>query len=143
MFDVKIDLSALEHLGVDMIDDTTRLYMYQRLKAYFAPYVPKESGALEQSTNITPDYLEYWQPYGHYQWAGEVYGPNIPIKDPETGIVIGWFSPPQKYPTGRSLTYSTEVNANATDHWDDTAMLEHGKDIAAEIAAFIAKRFNE
>lgn len=137
------DLGRIAAKIGSLFGDPTRLYIHQRLAAYLDPYIPKETGTLAQTNRATPKYLEYSQPYAHYQYTGIVYGPNIPIKD-EAGNVVGWFSIPgkKKHPTGRFLTYSHEVNQNAGPLWDVRAMAEHSKDFAGDIQRYIAARFN-
>ena len=65
-------------------------------------------------------------PYAHYQYMGIVYGPNIPILDPETGVLMGYFSPPgrPKHPTGEALTYDTSQNPMAGPYWFERAYEE-------------------
>lgn len=45
------------------------------------PYVPMQSGNLKNHRIIANDgsTITYPGPYAHYHWAGEIYGPNIPI----------------------------------------------------------------
>lgn len=87
-----------------------------------AKYCPFDTGTLSQSVRgIGTGLIEYYAPYAHYMYYGEVYGPNIPIKD--HGEVVGFFSPPgqTKYPTGEKLQYSTEKNAMAGPFWFERA----------------------
>lgn len=142
---VKIDKSCVARIGAtleQLFDPNTRQYMHHRLGAYFEPYVPKESGALAQTTVATSDYLEYTQKeYAHYQYEGIVYGPNCPIR--ENGIIIGWYSPvAHKHPTDRFLSHSNSLNPRATAHWDVVAMAEHSTDFADDVARYVANRFN-
>lgn len=92
------------------------------------PYVPFRQGALRSSVRypqgIDGGEIEYNTPYAHYLYTGEVYGPNIPIKDAQ-GNIIGWRSPPKKSPTGRRLQYHTK---GTSDHWFDRAKQEHLND---------------
>ena len=71
------------------------------------------------STEIGSGLVIWNTPYARYQYYGEVYGPNIPDIDPETGVIMGWWSPPgrPKHPTGRKLTYDTAQNAKAGSFW--------------------------
>ena len=73
------------------------------------PYVPADSLMLAQNVRVSADEekgsVTYQSPYAHYQYEGEVYGPNYPVMD--GGEVTGWYSPPFKTPTGRKLQYST------------------------------------
>ena len=92
------------------------------------PYIPFEQGGLRNSVRY-PDgvyggEIEYDSPYAHYQYMGEIYGPNIPEKD-ASGNIIGWWSPPVKEPTGRPITYHT---AGTGSQWFETAKAAHGKE---------------
>lgn len=69
-------------------------------------YVPSSTGdedaGLRGSVKVTPDSIIWGDnlAYAHYQYEGEVYGPNTP------GAVNGapaWKSEPEKYPMGREL----------------------------------------
>lgn len=74
------------------------------------PLVPLLNGQLRRSANfpegVYGGVLEYNTPYAHYLYQGQVYGPNIPIKDSD-GNITGWFSSPgqAKHPTGKKLRY--------------------------------------
>lgn len=98
------------------------------------PYLPFDEGVLAGSANtatkIGSGEVIYDTPYARYQYYGEVYGPNIPIV--ENGVVTGYFSPPEKHPTGKKLQYSKEVNPMAGSHWFDRAMADHKDEILKE-----------
>lgn len=95
------------------------------------PLIPFRQGALRGSVEY-PDGIYggtiQWGgasvgvPYAAYQYRGEIYGPNIPIKD-DNGNVVGWYSPPKKNPTGRKLQYHTP---GTTDHFFEKAKEQHG-----------------
>lgn len=68
--------------------------------------------------------IEYYAPHMHYIYIGEIYGPNIPIKDAE-GNITGWYSPPKKHPTGRKMQYHTP---GTTDHPFEKAKELHKDD---------------
>lgn len=92
------------------------------------PLIPFQQGALRGSV-VYPDgiyggIIEYNTPYAHYLYRGEIYGPNIPIKD-SAGNVTGWYSPPHKHPTGRNITYHTPGTGK---EWFETAKQRHGSD---------------
>ena len=96
------------------------------------PYVPEDSGALRESAHVIYHEKQVqivWgdnlhrnnrkvptNAYARYQYGGEVYGPNIPIR--VNGVIVGWRSPKDrpKYPTGRSLNYKSP---NARSHWTE------------------------
>lgn len=127
-----------QHIGnVDINIDTKRIdrnikeaqkLLNMQIVADCDPLIPFQQGALRNSVNyphgIYGGEIEYNTPYAHYQYEGEVYGPNIPIKDAE-GNITGWYSPPKKNPTGRPLTYHT---AGTGDHWFEKAKEQHKQD---------------
>ncbi|MDO5797515.1 MAG: minor capsid protein [Eubacteriales bacterium] len=100
------------------------------------PLMPFQQGALVDSVSFPKgaDGGEIkWGnrnvPYAHYQYMGEVYGPNIPKKDAQ-GNIIGWFSPKgkAKHPTGRKLQYSTTAHPEAGVEWFEEAKRNHLQD---------------
>lgn len=98
------------------------------------PYVPFDEGALAGSANTTTKIgsgeVVYDTPYARYLYYGEVYGPNIPIV--ENGEIVGYWSPPEKSPTGRQLQYNTDKNLLAGSHWFERAMEDHREEILKE-----------
>ena len=98
------------------------------------PYVPFDEGVLAGSANTATEIgsgeVVYDTPYARYLYYGEVYGPNIPIT--ENGIITGYWSPKEKFPTGEKLEYSTEKNPQAGSHWFERAMEDHKDDILKE-----------
>ena len=71
------------------------------------------------STEIGSGMVIWNTPYAHYQYMGIVYGPNIPEIDPETGVLLGFWSIPgmKKHPTDKRLTYDTAQNPLAGSFW--------------------------
>lgn len=124
-----------QHIGnVDINIDTKRIdrnlkeaqkLLNMQVVADCDPLIPFQQGALRNSVNypqgIYGGEIEYNTPYAHYQYMGEVYGPNIPIRDAE-GNITGYWSPPKKHPTGRQLQYHT---AGTGDHWFSKAKEMH------------------
>lgn len=108
------------------------------------PYLPFDEGVLAGSANTATEIgsgeVIYDTPYARYQYYGEVYGPNIPIV--ENGVVTGYFSPPEKFPTGEKLQYSTEKNPMAGSHWFDRAMADHKDDVLKEAQDAADRRSN-
>ncbi len=98
-------------------------------------FVPEKTGALRASMNPTPEFVSWSTPYAHYQYEGEVYGPNYPIM--REGNIVGWYSRPgvQKYPMGRELGIPGEwkgwhfgyTTLGTHHHWLDEAMKNGGK----------------
>ena len=108
-------------------------------------YVPWETGTLAKSpysvTAIGTGEVVYPGPYAHYLYYGEVYGPNIPIFDDDSGEPTGWFSPPgrEKIPTGRELQYATDVNPLAGSYWFERMKADHLDDIVKEAKAHVGR----
>lgn len=84
-------------------DDRIKTNINLRIKNDINRFVPKKSGHLRRSARVTPDAIVWSTPYAHYQYMGEVYGPNHPIIRNRT--IVGWYSTPgqKKEPTGREL----------------------------------------
>jgi len=92
------------------------------------PYVPASPDrtlefSAQVSTEIGSGMVVWNTPYAHYQYMGEVYGPSIPILEPDTGVLLGFFSPPgrPKHPTGRTLEYDKTQNPKAGSFWFERA----------------------
>lgn len=98
------------------------------------PYLPFDEGVLAGSANtatkIGSGEVVYDTPYARYLYYGEVYGPNFPIT--ENGEIVGYYSPPEKFPTGEKLEYSTEKHPLAGSHWFERAMTDHKDDVLKE-----------
>lgn len=103
---------------------------------YSEMYMPMDSGSLIKrsyaATVIGSGRIVFPGPYAHYLYHGEVYGPNIPIFDDDSGIPTSYWSPKKKYPTGRELNIKIDKNPHATSHWWDVAKANHLKDIFEE-----------
>jgi len=123
-----IDTLAREKVG----GRSNMLFLAQVAKNYMDEYVPKDNGILAQNVRITADddagHILYNSPYAHYQYMGEVYGPNYPITN--GGNLVGFYSPEHKMPTGKKLEYSKFRNPLATDHWDKAMMTARENDLA-------------
>ena len=98
------------------------------------PYVPFAEGNLTGSANTATEVgsgeVIYDTDYARYLYYGEVYGPNIPIV--ENGTITGYWSPKEKYATGRQLQYDTEHHPQAGSHWFDRALADHMDDVLKE-----------
>ena len=101
---------------------------------YMIPYMPFNSGALIKktiiATKIGSGEIVCPGPESHYLYMGEVYGPNIPIR--ENGQTVGFFSPPQKHPTGEKLVFDTSKNPLAGPFWFERMAADHKSDILKE-----------
>lgn len=108
-------------------------------------YVPWDTGVLGKSaygaTQIGSGEIVYPGPYAHYMYYGEVYGPNIPVFEDDSGVPTRYFSPPgqKKHPTGRALEYKTDVNPMAGPFWADRMKADHMDDILREVKSVVGK----
>lgn len=113
------------------------------VRAFCDPYVPKDQGTLKNTARVVSAgndvYVLYNQPYAHYQYVGEVYGPNIPIRDKATGEIIGFYSPPVKHPTGRELTYSGSPMRGRL--WDRRMMADRGDEVGMALAGYVGGKY--
>ena len=105
---------------------------------YCLQYVPWETGTTGKSaygaTQIGSGEVKYPGPHAHYLYYGEVYGPNIPVFEDDSGIPTRFFSPPgkKKHPTGRALQYKTDVNPLAGSFWFERMKADRLQDIIQE-----------
>ena len=133
---------ALESVVAYVIEDEeTRLEIHNLWAKLLNDYVPMDEGFLSQNIEVTPEYIRYPGPYAHYQYIGEVYGPNIPIF--ENGVLVGFFSPPKKHPTGQDIVYNTEKHPKASKEWDKAAMAEKYGVFVSEAQKIIERRCRE
>lgn len=130
---VKIDVDAVKIMKHRGLDEGGRVqqYMAERAKALMDPYVPMQSGALKDPQIIdNGKALLFNRPYAHYQYVGEVYGPNIPLGDGT------FFSPTApKQATGRSLQYRGAPMRGK--EWDKRMMADKGEEFARDVENFI------
>lgn len=145
--DIKDD-TVLVKLRYDIANipnnDAVMIECHNTLAIYMEPYIPMKEGILLGSATVTPQYVRYGgpsAPYAHYMFEGIVYGPNIPIiKD---GVIVGWWSPPTKQPTGKPLEYSTELHPLATHHWHEAMMRDKKDEFKADIKTIIKDNINK
>ena len=138
---IKLDVSdALKKKFSELGNHTTMIAIHNTLAKMCDPYVPFREGPLSQSAVVTDKGVTYIQPYARYQYYGEVYGPNIPIK--EDGMIVGWFSPTgqPKHPTGRKIHYHTDYHPLATSFWDKAMLRDHGEEFNNEVKDIIRWR---
>lgn len=101
-------------------------------------YTPWQTGLLSTSaysaTTIGSGRVIYPGPYAHYMYYGEIYGPNIPVFDDDSGVPTRFYSPPnqKKHPTGRMMEYSQDVNPLAGSFWFERMKADHKEDILRE-----------
>lgn len=143
MFNITVEMNfdkLQEKLNAINVDENAMLEIHNTFAKMINDYVPMDEGVLSQDIEITPEYVRYVQPYAHYQYVGEVYSPNIPIK--EDGEIVGWFSPPgqKKHPTGKDIQYSVEKHPLATKEWDKVAMQTKKDEFEIQVKQILQRR---
>lgn len=103
------------------------------------PYCPHDTGVLENSpytaTKRGSGLIRYNGLQAHYLYFGQVYGPNFPIYEDDSGIPTKWRSRKgiKKHPTGRFLTYKQDQNEHAGPFWVERMWADHSQDIIREV----------
>lgn len=115
-----------------IFDDAAMTYAHTRLHAYCSDYVPMDSGMLDQTVDITPEYVHYKSPYAHFQWEGVVF-----VDERGSTYALPNHS---KHPTNTPLHHSTDHHALATSHWEVAAMAAHKGDLCRDIEAYLRRR---
>lgn len=97
----------------------------------YLPYVPWDQGIMARNVEYEPWKITHTQPYAHYQYEGQVYGPSFPIQEG-----AAFFSPKgkKKRPTGRALKYK---NPRAAAKWDQAAIPTQGNKLTQAIQDYI------
>lgn len=107
---VKVDIPNIPKLSKRIFSDDVRKYANTRLHAYCSPYVPMDTGYLDQTVDITSEYVHYKAPYAHKMWEGD------------------------------GLNFSTDKHPLATAHWDKAMAVAKGQKLADDITAYIKKK---
>ena len=98
------------------------------------PYVPKLNGRLSSGYIVADDgsTLTYPGPYAHYQWVGEVMGPNVFTKN-------GWRSMAKKGEkryTGRMMTHTDPMRG---PNWVERMLADRRDDLVRALKAYIKR----
>lgn len=107
---VKVEIPNIPKLSKRIFSDDAKKYANTRLHAYCSPYVPMDTGYLDQTVDITPDYVHYKAPYAHKNWDGD------------------------------NLNFSKDQHPLATSHWERAMAVAKGQQLADDITAYIKSR---
>lgn len=112
--------------------DKARKYLASRVIARSARYVPKQQGTLRNTARISPGGTQvvYPQPYAHYQYVGEVMGPNVLTKK-------GWRSMAKK--GGKRYTGRKLQHREGGPEWDRQMLSNHQADLEKDVAAYVGR----
>lgn len=115
-----------------IFDDETITYIHTRLHAFMSPFVPMDSGALDQTVDITPDCVHYKSPYAHFQWTGKVFVD-------ERGSTWARRSE-SKHQINKDLQYSKDQHPLASSHWEKAMMTSKGDEFCKDITDYLRKK---
>ena len=115
---VSINDKQLKQRLTNLLDDATMLELHQLLARYCEPYVPFLEGLLSQTVSITPRYVQYHQPYAHYQYYLHDMNEDLAGTTNRTRI---------RHPL-------------ATSFWDKAMMQQRGDDFIKQVEATIKRR---
>lgn len=102
-------------------DKAAQRFLAEDVERKCRPYVPRQSGILEETARVTEDCIIYQGPYAHYQYMGEVRAGRAP-----------------KHLTGQPLTYQGAPMRGK--QWDKRMMADHGKEVEKDLEGYLKGR---
>lgn len=93
-----------------ILGDDVKTYANTRLHAYCSPYVPMDTGYLDQTVDITADYVHYKAPYAHRIWEG------------------------------RGMNFSKDQHPLATSHWEQAMAKAKGDQLAKDVTNYLKRK---
>ena len=116
-----------------IFDDETMTYVHDRLHIFMSPFVPMDSGTLDQTVDIKPDCVHYKSPYARFIWNGKVF-----VDD--RGSTWARRSE-SKHPINKDLDFSKDEHAPlATSHWEKAMMVSKGDEFCKDITDYLRKK---
>lgn len=140
---IEVNLAWNKAFGKEQTDrfSTVQKFVDSECIRLMVKYTPARNNILYKSatlgTKIGSGHIYYNSPYARYLYYGEIYGPNFPIY--EQGQLVGFYSPPQKHPTGRKMQYDKARHPQAQKLWFEVMKTNHKEQILKGAAA-IANR---
>lgn len=111
---VNVDVSGISDHFTELCQDSQlKLSVNNLLAKRCDPYVPMLTGMLAHTVEVTPEYIEYVQPYAHYQYHG-----------------IGF-------------NHTLDHHPLASAMWDEAMMRDHREEFEEEVRQRLARRYNE
>lgn len=111
---VTVDVDGIADRFNDLCKDPTLMLSIHNLLAKKCdPYVPFLHGPLSRTVEITPEYIEYVQPYAHYQYHGE------------------------------HFNFTKDKHPLATAFWDEAMLKDHRDEFEEEIRQRFVRRYKE
>lgn len=107
---IKLTIKNPSATAKRILSDDVKVYANTRLHALCSPYVPMDTGMLDQTVDITKDYVHYKVPYAHKNWDGD------------------------------GINFSVDKHPLATSHWERAMATAKGQQLADEIQAYIERK---
>lgn len=107
---INVDIPNISGVSRRLFTPEVMKYANTRLHAYCSPYVPMDTGMLDQTVDITPEYVHYKVPYAH------------------------------KVHDGDGMNFSKDKHPLATAHWERSMAVAKGQQLADDITAYIKKK---
>lgn len=93
-----------------ILGNSVKTYANTRLHFYCSPYVPMDTGYLDQTVDITPEYVHYKAPYAHKAHEGD------------------------------NMNFSKDKHPLATARWERSMAVAKGQQLADDITAYTKKK---
>ena len=132
---VTVDINAAKIMKEKGISgNQLRQHLASEVKRFCDPYVPMQNGVLKNTAVIANDgsSLTYVQPYAHYQYYGQVMGPNY------TNGERFWSGKAPKQYTGEQLTYTGGPMRGP--RWVERMLIDKKDDLAKSVEEYINKQ---
>lgn len=111
---VNIDQNGIaDHFASLCNDPILKLNMHRVLAKKCDPYVPYLHGPLSKTVQVTPEYIEYVQPYAHYQYHGV------------------------------NFNHTLDTHPLASAEWDEAMLRDHREEFESELRALFVRRYKE
>lgn len=111
---VNVDVTGIADKFTELCQDRQlKLSLHNTLAKKCDPYVPRLTGMLSKTVEITPEYIEYVQPYAHYQYHG-----------------VGF-------------NHTLDYHPLATALWDEAMMRDKREEFEEEVRQKMVRRYKE
>ena len=111
--DVEVTGELIDKLEQLTKDPVLGLEMHNILRIKCDPYVPYLNGPLSMTAEVTPEYIEYVQPYAHRQYHGV------------------------------DFNHTLDWHPLASAEWDKAMLRDHRVEFQQDIREALVRRYNE
>lgn len=112
---VDVDVNAMAiQMQLEKVVNPSAMYEIHNLLAKMCdPYVPFLNGPLSQTVIVMPDYIQYIQPYAHYQY------------------------------TGTHFNHTKDFHPLASAEWDKAMLRDHREEFVQQVKEILVRRAQE